>query len=342
MVTDDARPIFSPEDFPQLLSTMKTEGNANNHDRFLASAGAPETDSGTTIMPITHTTSGSTRGSAVPWESALMRSRPKSPDGIAADSDVWDTHTADVMETEDAFDPDSVMGGLEFSDDEEDDVNIPLNYLPEPVQTNEPIRGYRSTVGNGMMHASAKQRFACPKMADVKRNPTDDNSIMVSVDYAVGSNINSAEETREMTVALDSGAVDHVLATDDLPSSAEICELTGSRIGKSFVAANGQAMQTFGECTLECEDGSGKSIASFAVTEVSRPLQSVSRICDQDYEVLFTKTEAKIRDPRTGRFVATYPRRGGLYTRTVKVRAGKRPDTAARPKAPFTRQSAKR
>jgi len=162
------------------------------------------------------------------------------------------------------------------------------------------------------------------------------------VDYAIGSNINSAEEYREMTVALDSGVVDHVLATDDLPSSAEICELTGARVGKSFVAANGQPMQTFGECTLECEDGSGKSIASFAVTEVSRPLQSVSRICDQDYEVLFTKIEAKIRDPKTGRFVATYPRRGGLYTRTVKVRAGKRPDAAARPKAPFTRQSAKR
>jgi len=352
MVTDDARPIFSPEDFPQLLSTMKTEGNANNHDRFLASAGAPETDSGTTIMPITHTTSGSTRGSAVPWESALMRSRPKSPDGIDADDDVWNSHTADVMETEvesededsvkGDFDPNTEMGDLEFSDDENDDVDIPLKYLPEPVQTSGPIRGYRSTVGNGMMHASAKQRFACPKMADVKQHATDDNSIMVSVDYAVGSNINSAEETREMTVALDSGAVDHVLATDDLPSSAEICELTGSRVGKSFVAANGQAMQTFGECTLECEDGSGKSIASFAVTEVSRPLQSVSRICDQDYEVLFTKTEAKIRDPRTGRFVATYPRRGGLYTRTVKIRAGKRPDTAARPKAPFTRQSAKR
>ena len=64
----------------------------------------------------------------------------------------------------------------------------------------------------------------------------------------------STEDVIEMTVALDSGAVDHVLATDHLPSSAEICELTGSRVGKSFVAANGQAMQTFGECTLECLD----------------------------------------------------------------------------------------
>ena len=54
-------------------------------------------------------------------------------------------------------------------------------------------------------------------------------------------------------------------------------------------------MQTFGECILECEDEAGKSAGSFAVTEVSRALQSVSRICDQDLELLFTKTEAGIR-----------------------------------------------
>jgi len=125
--------------------------------------------------------------------------------------------------------------------------------------------------------------------------------------------------------------------------------LTGARVGKSFVAANGQPMQTFGECILDCEDSAGvMSAASFAVTEVSRPLQSVSRICDQDLEVLFTRTEAKVRDPRTGRFLATYQRRGGLYTRTVKVRAGKKPEAAKRndsggkQKAPFTRQSTKR
>jgi hypothetical protein len=191
-----------------------------------------------------------------------------------------------------------------------------------------------------------EQRWKCPSLPsnlpeNVPHGP-DDRAIMVSVDYATG-NINNTEEVCEMNVALDSGAVDHVLATDDLPSSAEICELTGSRVGKSFVAANGQPMQTFGECTLECEDERGlRTAASFAVTEVSRPLQSVSRICDQDLEVLFTKTEAKIRDPKSGRFVATYPRRGGLYTRTVKVRAGKKPDQAGRPRPPFTRPSPKR
>ena len=98
-------------------------------------------------------------------------------------------------------------------------------------------------------------------------------------------------------------------------------------------------MQTYGECILECQDDSGvMTAASFAVTEVSRPLESVCKICDQDYEVLFTKTEAKVRDPKTGRYIATYPRRGGLYVRTVKARAGKKPNDKAR-RTPFPRPS---
>jgi len=337
--TDNSKPLFDPEDFPQLSSTVKINGEMGKREQFLASAGAPETDRDGYTSAVINPTSESTRGSAVPWESALMRSRPKSPDGISTAADDWDEYIADVVETNDE---DQNMGDLVFSDDEDEMVDAPLKYLSEPKPTDAPVRSYRSTVGNCMRHADPKHRWACPKVPSDVAKASDDNSIMVSVDYAISSNINSTEETREMTVALDSGAVDHVLATDDLPSSAEICELTGARIGKSFVAANGQPMQTFGECTLECEDATGTSVASFAVTEVSRPLQSVSRICDQGYEIMFTKTEAKVRDPRTGRFVATYPRRGGLYTRTVKVRAGKRPDGTARPKAPFTRQSAKR
>ena len=133
-----------------------------------------------------------------------------------------------------------------------------------------------------------------------------------------------------------------VISSAHLPGSTVVTPVTGDMVGKNFVAANGGAMNTDGECFLELCAEEGSCLSTFAVTDVSRPLQSVSKICDQDYEVLFTKTEAKVRDPRTGRFVATYPRRGGLYTRTVKVRAGKKPDGTARPKAPFTRQSAKR
>ena len=176
---------------------------------------------------------------------------------------------------------------------------------------------------------------------------SNDSGIFVSVDYAE-ANINGADEEREIEMALDSGAVDHVICTDLLPSATEIGEVTGARVGKSFIAANGQPMKTFGECILECADDQGKSAASFAVTEVSRALQSVSRMCDQGLEVLFTRTEAKVRDPKTGKFVARYARRGGLYTRTVRVRPGSKPvaptpgnDKNGRKAQPFTRQGRK-
>ena len=192
-----------------------------------------------------------------------------------------------------------------------------------------------------------KNRWHVPSIPSELGRQSNNSGIFVSVDYAEG-NINGADDfEREIEIALDSGAVDHVICTDLLPSSTEIAEVTGTRIGKNFVAANGQPMKTFGECILECGDENGKSAASFAVTEVSRALQSVSRMCDQGLEVLFTRTEAKVRDPKTGKFVARFARRGGLYTRSVKVRPGRRPttsppnDKSGRRAQPFQRQSKK-
>jgi len=197
--------------------------------------------------------------------------------------------------------------------------------------------------------APAANRWRVPSVPSKlgPRHDSHDSGIFVSVDYAE-TNINGADEEREIEMALDSGAVDHVICTDLLPSATEIGEVTGTRVGKSFIAANGQPMKTFGECVLECADDQGKSAASFAVTEVSRALQSVSRMCDQGLEVLFTRTEAKVRDPKTGKFVARYARRGGLYTRTVRVRPGSKPtapapgnDKNGRKAQPFTRQGRK-
>ena len=193
----------------------------------------------------------------------------------------------------------------------------------------------------------AKNRWRVPSIpSELGRRSSNNSGIFVSVDYAEG-NINGADFEREIEIALDSGAVDHVICTDLLPSSTEIAEVTGTRVGKNFVAANGQPMKTFGECILECGDENGKSAASFAVTEVSRALQSVSRMCDQGLEVLFTRTEAKVRDPKTGKFIARFARRGGLYTSNIKVRPGRRPatsppnDKSGRRAQPFPRQSKK-
>jgi len=247
----------------------------------------------------------------------------------------------DDFSIKDAFEGAVDMGGNAESDEEEYDGMADMCDTSSDEESTE----WPSLPTASAMRDAGRKRWSVPKVPSrmPKRSKEDmmmdENGIFVSVDFAE-SNINGAEDEIELTVALDSGAVDHVLASEHLPTSAEVCEVTGARVGKSFVAANGQPMRTFGEVILECEDGQGKTAASFAVTEVSRALQSVSRICDQDLEVLFTKREAKVRDPKSGKFIATYPRRGGLYTRTVKARAGRKPAPAAveRRASPFPRQ----
>ncbi len=239
------------------------------------------------------------------------------------------------------------MGSLEFSDDEEEEIQ----------ETERCGYGY---LFDGSTSATWPKPGQWPRKSNDKwkvpaipsqlqpRHDHDDNGIFVSVDWSEETNINAADVEREIAVTLDSGAVDHVICPELLPGQAEVCEVTGSRVGKRLVAANGQPMETYGECVLECEDDTGKSAASFAVTEVSRALQSVSRICDQDLEVLFTKTEAKIRDPKTGKFIARYARKGGLYTRAVRVRPGSKPSppqptasSGGKRPGPFTRPSKK-
>jgi hypothetical protein len=73
----------------------------------------------------------------------------------------------------------------------------------------------------------------------------------------------------------------------------------------------------------------GKTIGSiFQIANVVRPLHSVSKICDEKLEMLFTATEATVVPAGTlSKFLASikgtvkYHRKGGLYVTKVKVKA---------------------
>ena len=57
----------------------------------------------------------------------------------------------------------------------------------------------------------------------------------------------------------------------------------------------------------------------FQVASVTRPLWSVSKICDSDYEVRFNKKRATIYDEK-GVAVCTFERQGGLYVARMKLK----------------------
>ena len=92
-----------------------------------------------------------------------------------------------------------------------------------------------------------------------------------------------------------------------------------SKSGRGFLVADGKVTPNKGEAIIpfEVDGGVGQVYSvscTFQVAKVSTPLRSVSMICDAGFDVLFAKTEARVRDHQGGHVVCTCPRSGGLYT----------------------------
>jgi hypothetical protein len=137
--------------------------------------------------------------------------------------------------------------------------------------------------------------------------------------------------------ALDSGAGEHVASADDV-AAMTIRPSTGSKNNRHFVAANGQRIPNQGEVTMKLRDSSGDVTSTFQVAPVTRPLHSVSRMCDMDCEVKFTKTEGVVT--KNGKVIARYPRVGGLYVAEFEA-ADKVMNDSPGNDSDFTRQGVK-
>ncbi len=137
-----------------------------------------------------------------------------------------------------------------------------------------------------------------------------------------------------MTIALDSGACDHVANEEDL-RGFKVHATEASKAGRGYIAANGERVPNQGECRVGLKDpNTGAAFDSlFNLAPVSRPLFSVGRICDNGAEVHFTATKATVS--KAGRTLAVFERKDGLYVATVEVRG------EADPASTFVRQGAR-
>jgi len=122
---------------------------------------------------------------------------------------------------------------------------------------------------------------------------------------------------------LDSGCEVHIADESDFPGY-EVKPTEDSRNNRGFRVADGKVIPNKGEATPQFEvDGLQGRVhaltSTFQVAKVSKPLRSVSMICDAGFDVLFTKTEAQVRDPKE-HVVCTYPRAGGLYKGEMRLR----------------------
>ena len=121
-----------------------------------------------------------------------------------------------------------------------------------------------------------------------------------------------------MYVAADTGAVDQCANPKDLPGSVPVEK---NKEARNFIGASNEPIKNYGVSKVNLEQGDGPTIgSSFQVADVCRPLRSISKVCDNEHDVIFTKhvgivVPAGVFDKvlATVKHVAKYPRRGGLY-----------------------------
>ena len=93
---------------------------------------------------------------------------------------------------------------------------------------------------------------------------------------------------------------------------------------QQYVVGNGAEVPNEGQANLNMEaevGGTTNLIKSvFQVAEITRPLMSVSRICDLGHRCLFDKDKAEVQT-KDGKVLCTFERRGGLYVATMKLKA---------------------
>jgi hypothetical protein len=121
---------------------------------------------------------------------------------------------------------------------------------------------------------------------------------------------------RAVKVAIDSGAGDHVASPEDVEGFS-ITESANSRANRNFVAANGGKIKNHGQATVRGKVKGRRIASTFQVADVTRPLYSVSKLCDAGYKVDFTKEEATVL--RDGKIIHRFPREGGLYVAEMSI-----------------------
>ena len=149
----------------------------------------------------------------------------------------------------------------------------------------------------------------------------------------------------EIEVAQDSGSVDHCASPKDIPKAVKVMKPENGRL-RNFVAANGDRIKNYGKAHVSLiQEGGNVVDGSFNVADVTRPLHSTGKICDESKEVLFTKGEATVVPAGAlsqflgaVRHIAKYKRDGGLYLAKMKVRV--RRDGKPANKPGFGRQGA--
>jgi len=183
----------------------------------------------------------------------------------------------------------------------------------------------------------ARRKGQCPGGQKVHEAKRDEIHVL---DWD-GGEVMMADQEIRVKVIQDSGAIAHVARPDCIPGGVNI---DGGNV-KNFTAANGTSIKNYGKARVAMSDKfENQSECLFNVADVTRNIHSTGQICDQDFEVLYTKKGCVVVPANflsvhvtEQSAVARYPREnGGLYVAEFTMRAPRdRSDSPG-----FTRQGA--
>ena len=197
------------------------------------------------------------------------------------------------------------------------------DYKPPVPKPEEKMRRKKNKKGSKRQRKKVKSvqidpRKAYKSMEDIVLNFLDSEDCEL--------NVASNEEQEFLEVlfeaALDSGAGDHVAKQGDAPGY-KVEESWGSRVGQNFIGAGGHRMKNQGQIKLMLRAPNGDRGKDIRTTvqcaDVTRPLLSVSKICDAGMKVTFDQEKAVIIDQK-GKEVCRFMRKKGLYVASMKIR----------------------
>ena len=163
-------------------------------------------------------------------------------------------------------------------------------------------------------------------MSPISQLREDEEPQLLPLTVDDGDGIMEIGEFREIEVefTLDSGACNHVMDAETNAPGYRIRDSPGSRRGQNFLAADGRRIPNEGEVVLNlmAPNGGGgeeKIELTSQVAEITRPLLSVSKLCEKGYTCLFTKDGGDLLDAE-GRSMMHFKEANGLYTASMKLR----------------------
>ena len=133
---------------------------------------------------------------------------------------------------------------------------------------------------------------------------------------------------------MDSGASAPVAPPQMMPS-VPIEPSEGSRRGQKYSSASKHKLKNLGQQKIKaCTEAGEETEVLFQVADVSKPLVSVSAICERGNRVIFGRAGGVVQNVKTGK-VIPFVRQNGIYILSLWMEEG---ESGSPSTAPFGRR----